>query len=114
MSLSIVCVCVYLRADSCMGPEKHEIVPAGSSVLTQSGSRVWWTDGGVSRDQEYEKEPKLPQLCPLYQSGMTGLCKLPKYHDSGKNKHSQHCGDKRLSAPRTVKCRKFIVSQSPI
>lgn len=81
MSLSILCVC--LCADSCMGPEKHEVVPAGSSVLTQSGRRVWWTDGGVSRDQEYEKEPKLPQLCPLHQSGMTGLCKLLKYHGSG-------------------------------
>lgn len=73
--LLFVCVC----ADSCMGPEKHEAIPAGCSVLTQPGGRVWWADGGVSRDQEYEKEPKLPQLCPVYQSGTTGLCKWHKH-----------------------------------
>lgn len=64
---SLLCFCVY--ADSSMGPEEHEAVPAGLSVFTQPGGGVWGTEGGVSGHQEPEKEPKLPQLCPLHQSG---------------------------------------------
>lgn len=72
-------------ADSCMGPEKHEDIPAGCSVLTQSGCRVWWADGGVRRDQEYEKEPKLPQLCPVDQSGTQHYVNYTSAKTQGKN-----------------------------
>lgn len=68
-----------------MGPEKHEAIPAGRSVLTQSGCRVWWTNGGVSCDQEYEKEPKLPQLCPVYQSGTQHYVNYMSTKTLGKN-----------------------------
>lgn len=60
-------LCVY--PDSSMGPAEHEALPAGCSVLTQPGGGVWGTEGGVSRHQEHEKEPELPQLRPLHQSG---------------------------------------------
>lgn len=55
--------------DSSVGPEEHEAVPAGLSVFPQPGGGVWRAEGGVGRHQEYEKEPKLPQLRPLHQSG---------------------------------------------
>ena len=38
--------------DSSVGPEEHEVIPAGHSVLTQPGGGVWRKEGGVSRHQE--------------------------------------------------------------
>lgn len=62
-----------------MGPEEHEAVPAGLGVFTQPGGGVWGAEGGVSRHQEHEEEPQLPQLRPLHQSGngrvtQAGVC----------------------------------------
>lgn len=47
MSLNPCSLCVY--PDSSMGPEEHEAVPAGLSVVTQPGGGVWRAEGGVSR-----------------------------------------------------------------
>lgn len=60
---------VFMYPDSSMGPEEHEAVPAGLSVFTQPGGGVWGSEGGVSCNQEHEKEPELSQLCPIHQSG---------------------------------------------
>lgn len=69
MPLKIHCVRVCMYPDSSMGPEEHEAVPVGLRVFTQPGGGVWGAAGGVSCHQEHEKEPELPQLCPLHQSG---------------------------------------------
>lgn len=63
---------VFLCPDSSMGPEEHETVPAGLSVFTQLGGGVWGSEGGVGCNQEHEKEPELPQLRPVHQSGNVG------------------------------------------
>lgn len=62
-------LCESLYPDSGMGSEEHEILPAGLSVFTQPGGGVRRAEGGVGHHQEHEKEPQLPQLCPLHQSG---------------------------------------------
>lgn len=67
MTSNCVCACVY--SDSSVGPEKHEAVPTGCSVLTKPGGGVRRAAGGVGRHQEHEEEPQLPQLRPLHQSG---------------------------------------------
>lgn len=59
--------------DSSVGPEEHEAVPAGHSVFTQSGGGVRGPEDRVSRHQEHEEEPQLPQLRPLHQSGNVQL-----------------------------------------
>lgn len=62
-------LCVSLCLDPGMGPEEHEVVPAGLHFLPQPGGGVRGGEGGVGRHQEHEEVPQLPGVCPLPQSG---------------------------------------------
>lgn len=60
---------VDLCADSRLGAEEHEDVPAGDRFVAQPGGGVRRPKDRVSGHQEHEEEPQLPQLGPLHPSG---------------------------------------------
>lgn len=58
-----------VASDFGLGLAQHEVLPAGQCVVPQSSGGVRGRGGPLGYHQEHEKEPQLPGLRPLPQSG---------------------------------------------